>query len=41
MKKKTLLALVLGAAAALVRRGRARKAEQQLWNEAGQTPDLR
>ena len=43
MKKRTLLTVVLGAAAALfAKRNKARKAEQDLWNEAGQAgSDLR
>ena len=43
MKKRTLLTVLLGAAAALfAKRSKARKAEQDLWNEAGQAgTDLR
>jgi hypothetical protein len=43
MKKRTFLTALVGAVAALfVKRSRARKAEQDLWNEAGQAgPDLR
>ena len=43
MKKKTLLTALLGAAAAFfVKKNKARKAEQDLWNEAGQAgSDLR
>ena len=42
MKKKTFLAVLLGAVATVfARRSKARKAEQDLWNEAGQAPDLR
>jgi hypothetical protein len=43
MKKKALLTAALGAVAALfVKKSKAKKAEQDLWNEAGQTgADLR
>jgi hypothetical protein len=43
VKKRTLLTVLLGAAAALfAKRSKARKAEQDLWNEAGQAgTDLR
>ncbi len=40
MKKRTLLTALLGAVAAFVaKRSKARKAEQDLWNEAGQAGD--
>ena len=36
MKKKAFLTAILGAAAALfMKKSKARKAEQDLWNEAG------
>jgi hypothetical protein len=43
VKKRTLLTALLGALAAVVaKRSKARKAEQNLWNEAGQAgTDLR
>jgi hypothetical protein len=43
MKKRALLTALLGAlAAVLAKRSKARKAEQDLWNEAGQAGnDLR
>ena len=43
MKKKALLTGLLGAAAALfMKKSKAKKAEQDLWNEAGQAgADLR
>ena len=43
MKKSTFLTALLGAVAAvLAKRSKARKAEQDLWNEAGQAgTDLR
>ncbi|MDP9182003.1 MAG: DLW-39 family protein [Actinomycetota bacterium] len=43
MKKRTLVTAVLGAlAAVLAKRSKARKAEQDLWNEAGNAgTDLR
>ena len=43
MKKKAFLTAIVGAAAAVfVKKNKARKAEQDLWNEAGQAgSDLR
>lgn len=42
MKKRTLLTVALGLAAAVVaKRKKAQSVERDLWNEAGQAPDLR
>jgi hypothetical protein len=42
VKKRTLLAAVLGVAAAVVaKRKKSQQAERDLWNEAASQPDLR
>ncbi|MGB8650181.1 MAG: DLW-39 family protein [Mycobacteriales bacterium] len=42
MRRPALLAALLGAATVLMRRrGRAQKAERELWTEAAKAPDLR
>lgn len=42
MKKRALLPVLLaGVAAVVAKRKKAQQAERDLWNEAGQAPDLR